>query len=1002
MPTPTTVTSQIIEPQSETVDELERAVEGAVVHIQGPETVTGLKTFTQAVTAPEFIGPMRGGILDGLLLSNLDLNGFDLVGFTGGEFLLLSASSAAGRSVLNVNTPDFNSYLKVTDLGAAVLESPAQVLIDIGAEPLLGNPGSNGYVLSSTAAGERSWVAQSESGGSVATDTIWDAKGDLAVGTGADTAERLAVGANDTILIADSTQTTGLRWGTPASIRTALGLVIGTNVQAFDADLSSWAAITRASGFDLFTTTPTSANLRALVTGDTGTGGLFFSNGNIGVATGISLALTSDIQAANLIAIASNFDLVNTTATTVNFAGAATALNIGLAASGVTILKSPTVSLTGTLLQPVTAYNTNIGSLSKKFLSIHAAELWVETLVAQDTLATIGGRILVGPTTALIADLSTVATTIDVKHNNLADGDVVYMEASGKVEFIEILSGPTTITGGFRYTVDRDEDESGANQWFAGDAVFNTGQTGSGFIDLYSLRGIKSGTEAGPTVVGNVRNSAIYNDWSARWAIGNLKGLYDYSADTFGAAFGRYGTANRSWLAIDSTNGIRIGNNTTILGQWDADGNLTLGQVANNSANAYWNNSTKQLQFRASTNGTVVNTYIDTDGSFIASAGAIRLHPDGLFLASNVAGGNIRWQDGAAEIAFLTSTYNATLSLLALSNYLKVADTTKYATTEISAANNSLTNVVTFSLISHGTVHATKPGEGYAILAGNPGGTLKGLAIGSQAFATHMLDVYGTGWFQSVLTAASTLTVAGASAASTPAQILTGAWFTGGTGTTTMPHLLLRATGTTAGTTWSTAGTAFGINAVTGFTGNFVDFKLAGAGDSAFKISATGAAKLIPGTDEALTIGGTSGTSRYFRMTEIAANNDFVGGYLQQHGGLNTFIIGVHATTDALTASDISVIELTRATGAMRVNTNLGMGTSTFGTDAVGVIALANGTVPSTSPADMVQLFSVDLSAGNATLGLRTETAVVTEAVTSDRTLSVRVNGTTYKILLKV
>jgi hypothetical protein len=39
-----------------------------------------------------------------------------------------------------------------------------------------------------------------------------DAKGDLIGGTGADTFARLAVGANDTVLTADSTQTTGLKW----------------------------------------------------------------------------------------------------------------------------------------------------------------------------------------------------------------------------------------------------------------------------------------------------------------------------------------------------------------------------------------------------------------------------------------------------------------------------------------------------------------------------------------------------------------------------------------------------------------------------------------------------------------------------------------------------------------------------------------------------------------------------------------------------------------------
>lgn len=80
---------------------------------------------------------------------------------------------------------------------------------------------------------------------------------------------------------------------------------------------------------------------------------------------------------------------------------------------------------------------------------------------------------------------------------------------------------------------------------------------------------------------------------------------------------------------------------------------------------------------------------------------------------------------------------------------------------------------------------------------------------------------------------------------------------------------------------------------------------------------------------------------------------------------------------------------------------NIGVRTQTFGTSAVGVIGIANATAPTTSPADMIQIFSVDASAGNATLGLRTEAAVATESVTSDRTLQVVINGTVYKLMLK-
>lgn len=50
--------------------------------------------------------------------------------------------------------------------------------------------------------------------GSAINPTIVDAKGDIIAATAADTVARLAVGANDTVLTADSTASTGLKWAT--------------------------------------------------------------------------------------------------------------------------------------------------------------------------------------------------------------------------------------------------------------------------------------------------------------------------------------------------------------------------------------------------------------------------------------------------------------------------------------------------------------------------------------------------------------------------------------------------------------------------------------------------------------------------------------------------------------------------------------------------------------------------------------------------------------------
>jgi len=57
---------------------------------------------------------------------------------------------------------------------------------------------------------------QTQLDGKVAASTV-DAKGDLLAGSADNTLSRLAVGANDTVLTADSSTSTGLKWATPAS-----------------------------------------------------------------------------------------------------------------------------------------------------------------------------------------------------------------------------------------------------------------------------------------------------------------------------------------------------------------------------------------------------------------------------------------------------------------------------------------------------------------------------------------------------------------------------------------------------------------------------------------------------------------------------------------------------------------------------------------------------------------------------------------------------------------
>jgi hypothetical protein len=99
-----------------------------------------------------------------------------------------------------------------TDLvkdGAAAIRTLGNA-IDTSMGDLLG--GTTGQVLTknSNTNMDFTWTA-------VDPLVILDAKGDLISATAADTPARLAVGANDTVLTADSSTSTGLKWAAPAA-----------------------------------------------------------------------------------------------------------------------------------------------------------------------------------------------------------------------------------------------------------------------------------------------------------------------------------------------------------------------------------------------------------------------------------------------------------------------------------------------------------------------------------------------------------------------------------------------------------------------------------------------------------------------------------------------------------------------------------------------------------------------------------------------------------------
>jgi hypothetical protein len=91
-------------------------------------------------------------------------------------------------------------------------------------------------------------------------------------------------------------------------------------------------------------------------------------------------------------------------------------------------------------------------------------------------------------------------------------------------------------------------------------------------------------------------------------------------------------------------------------------------------------------------------------------------------------------------------------------------------------------------------------------------------------------------------------------------------------------------------------------------------------------------------------------------------------------------------------------------TQSMSITTQgVGLGTATFGTSAVGVLAIKNGTAPTTGPADTVQFYSTDDAAGHTIPSFFCEGTNVLATGQADSASStrvkVRINGTVVTLL---
>lgn len=199
----------------------------------------------------------------------------------------------------------------------------------------------------------------------------------------------------------------------------------------------------------------------------------------------------------------------------------------------------------------------------------------------------------------------------------------------------------------------------------AGMGVPDYGQSGQGFI-------IQTADQANAPYLQMATHPATFTSQDAsgtlnvtpQLRVGNLNGSYGYATNVFGYATGQYGEVSKSWLTVEQTNGIRIGNNTTTLAQWGLTGEITLGQVSAGQSNAFFSsgaielrsNTTPRIRLAADGSGFVANSSFLWDASGNVSilgnatiagwtVNSTRINTSNVFVASgfDVPAGAMAW-----------------------------------------------------------------------------------------------------------------------------------------------------------------------------------------------------------------------------------------------------------------------------------------------------------------------------------------------------------------------
>lgn len=219
----------------------------------------------------------------------------------------------------------------------------------------------------------------------------------------------------------------------------------------------------------------------------------------------------------------------------------------------------------------------------------------------------------------------------------------------------------------------------------------------------------------------------------------------------------------------------------------------------------------------------------------------------------------------------------------------------------------------------------------------------------------------GTNTATGAFATAGTWTFSAAGAASTPGLSITGAPYTGGSTTTNFPQFYIN--DGTGPSTFSSAGTAFGINAPSAFAGNLMDFHLnGGASVASLTIGGgwtgvafnTTAGTISISNNSTIRIAGTAG------VISFSSNGLYTG---TADTGISRSAAGILAVGNGTQADFSGIVKATTYdVGIAGTAGTIIFGNATSGTVTLGTVTGALGTVTASLPANTGTIAELNLA----------------------------------------